>query len=140
MSLSSIYEWSIDHIKHVFEAKTEEDSLEAIDDTFSHHIEIIMNGKELSRGELQKFVLAMVKSSGFRLGVSWQNAVEVPRDDSNRVSSAIGLLKRRLNFIYSSNRMASSADTILFEMFERLVPERRPPRNLNDTSLSTLCE
>lgn len=90
MALPSIYAWSIDHIKHVFEAKSEEDCLEAIEDTFSHHIEIAINGKELSRGELQKFVLVMVKSSGFRLNVSWQNAVEVPRDESNRVGSMIG--------------------------------------------------
>ncbi|KAK7690518.1 hypothetical protein QCA50_005616 [Cerrena zonata] len=84
MSLPSIYAWSIEHIKHVFEAKTERDCLESIEETFSHHIEISINGKELSRGELQKFVLSMVKSSGFRLNVSWQNAVEVPRDESNR--------------------------------------------------------
>ncbi|CAL1716951.1 unnamed protein product [Somion occarium] len=84
MAFTSIYSWSIDHIKHVFEAKSEDECLRAIEDTFSHHIDVSVNGKELSRIELQKFVLTMVKTSGFRLNVSWQNAVEVPRDASNR--------------------------------------------------------
>lgn len=85
MMVSTIYEWSISHIKTVFEAKTEDACLRAIDDTFSHGIEATVNGKPLSRMELQRFVLSMVKLSGYRLNVQWQNAVEVPRDSSNRV-------------------------------------------------------
>ncbi|THH29992.1 hypothetical protein EUX98_g4187 [Antrodiella citrinella] len=81
---SSIYTWSIDHIKTVFEAKTEDECIRAIDDTFSHAIDVTVNGKALSRMELQRFVLNMLGSSGYRLAVQWQNAVEVPRDDSNR--------------------------------------------------------
>ncbi|KAH8100941.1 hypothetical protein BXZ70DRAFT_1007871 [Cristinia sonorae] len=81
---SSIYTWSIEHIKRVFEAKSEDDCIRAIDDTFSHAIDVTVNGKPLSRMELQRFVLNMVGSSGYRLNVQWQNAVEVPRDDSNR--------------------------------------------------------
>jgi len=81
---SSIYAWSIDHIKTVFEAKTEDECIRAIDDTFSHAIDVTVNGKALSRMELQRFVLNMLGSSGYRLAVQWQNAVEVPRDDSNR--------------------------------------------------------
>ena len=85
---SSIYSWSIDHIKSVFEAKSEDDCLRAIDATFSHAIEVTVNGKSLSRMELQRFVLGMLGSSGYRLSVQWQNAVEVPRDESNRVSGS----------------------------------------------------
>jgi len=84
MACTSIYDWSISHIKSVFEAKSEEDCLSAIEETFSHGIDIDMNGKRLSRPELQKFVLNMVKTSGYRLVVQWQNALEVPRDQSNR--------------------------------------------------------
>ncbi|KAI0077777.1 hypothetical protein K474DRAFT_1661188 [Panus rudis PR-1116 ss-1] len=84
MPIPSIYSWSIDHIKAVFEAKSEDECLRAIEETFSHHIDVSVNGKELSRPELQKFVLTMVKTSGYRLSVAWQNALEVPRDPSNR--------------------------------------------------------
>jgi len=80
----TIYDWSVEHIREVFEAKSEDECLRAIDDTFSQAIEATINGKALPRPELQKFILSMLKISGFRLGVQWQNAVEVPRDPSNR--------------------------------------------------------
>ena len=85
--LSTFYSWSIEHIKSVFEAKCESDCLQALDETFSQHLEFTFNGSPLTRGGLQKIVLAMLQSSGFCLNVDWQNAVEVPRDGSNRVSS-----------------------------------------------------
>lgn len=84
--LPTLYEWSVAHIQNVFEAKSEDECLRAIDETFSRCIEFIANGKQLNRAELERFVLSMVESSGFRLKVQWQNALEVPRDESNRVS------------------------------------------------------
>ncbi|KAM5537151.1 hypothetical protein V8D89_009084 [Ganoderma adspersum] len=82
--LSTFYSWSIEHIKRVFEAKCESDCLQALDETFSQHLEFTFNGSPLTRGGLQKIVLAMLQSSGFCLNVDWRNAVEVPRDGSNR--------------------------------------------------------
>lgn len=84
--LPTLYDWSISHIQNVFEAKSEDECLRAIDHTFSRGIEFIANGKQLNRTELQRFILSMAMSSGFRLKVQWQNALEVPRDESNRVS------------------------------------------------------
>lgn len=84
--LPTIYEWSVHHIKNVFEAKSEDECIRAIDATFSHNIEFTTNGKQLDRADLQHFVLTMVNASGFRLKVQWQNALEVPRDETNRVS------------------------------------------------------
>lgn len=111
--VSSIYEWSINHIKTVFEAKTEESCVLAIDETFSHGIEATVNGKPLSRMELQRFVLSMVKLSGFRLNVQWQNAVEVPRDSSNRVCNPSNRDKLLLTV---TCRMAHLGVTMLFAM------------------------
>jgi hypothetical protein len=85
--LPTLYQWSIEHIQKVFEAKDEDECRRAIDTTFSHHIEFMSNGKQLGRTDLQKFILSMVMASGFRLKVQWQNALEVPRDTSNRVRS-----------------------------------------------------
>ena len=85
----TIYEWSVEHIRDVFEAKSEDECIKALDDTFSQHIDFSTNGKQLSRTDLQRFVLSMVHMSGFRLKVQWQNALEVPRDESNRVSCAV---------------------------------------------------
>ena len=85
--LPTFYSWSIEHIKRVFEAKSERDCLQALDDTFSQRLEFTFNGSPLPRIGLQKIVLAMLQTSGFCLNVDWLNAVEVPRDGSNRVSS-----------------------------------------------------
>ena len=85
--LPTIYDWSVTHIQTVFEAKSEDECIRAIDETFSQNIEFTTNGKLLCRADLQRFVLTMVTTSAFRLKVQWQNALEVPRDDSNRVSA-----------------------------------------------------
>ncbi|OJT02254.1 hypothetical protein TRAPUB_7235 [Trametes pubescens] len=85
--LPTFYAWSIEHIKNVFEAKCERDALQALEDTFSHRLEFTFNGSPLPRVGLQKIVLAMLQTSGFCLNVDWLNAVEVPRDGSNRVSA-----------------------------------------------------
>ena len=87
--LSTIYEWSVEHIKNVFEAKSEDECIKALDETFSQHIDFSTNGKQLNRADLQRFVLSMVQLSGFRLKVQWQNALEVPRDETNRVSCVV---------------------------------------------------
>ncbi|RDX57076.1 hypothetical protein K466DRAFT_484322 [Polyporus arcularius HHB13444] len=82
--LSTFYSWSIEHIKNVFEAKSERDCLQALEDTFSQRLEFTFNGSPLPRVGLQKIVLGMLQTSGFCLNVDWLNAVEVPRDGSNR--------------------------------------------------------
>lgn len=84
--LPTIYEWSVEHIRRVFEAKSEDECRRAINDTFARDVDFISNGKQLSQLDLQRFVLSMVAGSGYRLHVQWQNALEVPRDESNRVS------------------------------------------------------
>lgn len=91
--LATLHEWSIEHISDVFEAKSEDECLRAIDHTFSQHIEFMSNGKQLCRADLQKFVLSMVMGSGFRLKVQWQNALEVPRDASNRVCCPVSPIR-----------------------------------------------
>ncbi|KAI0783943.1 hypothetical protein BC629DRAFT_1582515 [Irpex lacteus] len=63
--LATLHEWSIEHISDVFEAKSEDECLRAIDHTFSQHIEFMSNGKQLCRADLQKFVLSMVMGSCF---------------------------------------------------------------------------
>ena len=85
--LPSFYSWSIEHIKRVFEGKSEQACIQAIDDTFSERLEFTFNGSPLPRVGLQKLVLSMVQSSNFCLNVDWLNAVEVPRDSANRVSA-----------------------------------------------------
>ena len=84
--LPTFYSWSIEHIKRVFEGKSEQACIQAIDDTFSERLEFTFNGSPLPRAALQKIVLSMAQQSDFNLTVEWLNAVEVPRDPANRVS------------------------------------------------------
>lgn len=87
--LSTIYEWSVEHIRRVFEAKSEDEARRAMDATFARDVDFSTNGKQLAHADLERFVLAMLAASGFRLKVQWQNALEVPRDESNRVSVGV---------------------------------------------------
>ena len=107
--LPTIYEWSVSHIQNVFEAKSEDECIRALDETFSQNIDFTTNGKQLGRADLQRFVLTMVNASGFRLKVQWQNALEVPRDDSNRVSRFVAPTRSYL--ISFPCRTVSSVDT-----------------------------
>ena len=54
--LSTFYAWSIEHIKRVFEAKSERDCLEALDATFSERLEFTFNGSPLPRVGLEQHV------------------------------------------------------------------------------------
>lgn len=87
MTLSSLTEWSVEHIRDVFEALTDEESLDAIANTFSENITATLNGKPLPRQGIDTLVLSMRKQSCGRLKVDWKQSVEVPLDESNRVSS-----------------------------------------------------
>ena len=84
--LSTLYSWSFEHTKRIFEAKSEHECLQALNETFSARLDFTFNGSQLCRVELQETVLAMLQSSGFCLNVDWLHAVEVSRDDYNRVS------------------------------------------------------
>ena len=70
----TIYEWSVAHIRAVFEAKSEDACRRALGETFAPELDFVTNGKPLAHADLARFVLAMVVGSGFRLQVHWQNA------------------------------------------------------------------
>ena len=65
--------WLIDHNRN-------EEALQILAD---------VHGKGDANADLVRFVLSMVAGSGFRLQVQWQNALEVPRDESNRVGTVV---------------------------------------------------
>ena len=86
-TLCSLSEWSTQHIRDVFEARSEERCLRAIASTFSDSVKANINDMPLSREGINQLVLAMRRSSESGLKVHWQKAIEVPRDPTtNRVS------------------------------------------------------
>jgi hypothetical protein len=83
--LSSLTEWSMQHIRDVFEAPSDELSLRAIDSTFSRNLKADLNGAALDFDGLCGLVSAMRKSARNGLDVQWAHADDAPDDLGNRV-------------------------------------------------------
>lgn len=83
--LSSLTNWSMQHIRDIFEAGSDDQCLKAVVDTFSENVVATINGSPITREDIKQLVLSMRKGSqGLR--VQWQQAVEVPKDPAtNRV-------------------------------------------------------
>jgi hypothetical protein len=92
--LTSLTTWSHEHIRAIFEAKTDADALLAISSTFASTVQVTLNGSPLSREGIDHLVLMIRKSSrdgeGKGVKVNWLQSVEVPKDESNRVRLSEG--------------------------------------------------
>jgi len=85
--LCSLTEWSVQHIRDVFEAHSDELSLRAIAATFSESLRASVNDVPLNREGIKELVMAMRRTSRGYLRVYWQQTTEVPSDPTtNRVS------------------------------------------------------
>ncbi|KAL1739953.1 hypothetical protein HDZ31DRAFT_48477 [Schizophyllum fasciatum] len=89
--LNNLTDWSIEHIRAVFEARTDDDSLRAIESTFSERLEGTVNGAPLSRPQVAQMVLAMRSSAPYGLRVDWMQAQEMPKDLSCRDGTLGGM-------------------------------------------------
>ena len=86
IKLSSLTHWSQEHIRVIFESSSNEESIQAVDQTFSSSIKAMLNGKQIGRPEIKQLVLSMrAESSDGGLRVEWKQTVEVPQDEYNRV-------------------------------------------------------
>jgi hypothetical protein len=83
--LTSLTEWSQDHIRVVFESFRDEDSEKAIEQTFSKSINATVNDRQLGFAAIKQLVSSMRKEAPDGLKVQWQQTVEVPHDSKNRV-------------------------------------------------------
>ncbi|KAG5635438.1 hypothetical protein H0H81_011258 [Sphagnurus paluster] len=88
--LCSLVEWSVRHIRDVFEAPTDEQSLRAISATFADDVNASVNGAPLSREGISQMVLAMRRSSPDGLKVKWMQAVEAPVDPATNRGGSFG--------------------------------------------------
>ncbi|KAF9456750.1 hypothetical protein BDZ94DRAFT_1274861 [Collybia nuda] len=87
-NLCSLSEWSIQHIRNVFEARSDEQSLRAIAATFSEDVSATVNGVPLSREGIDQLVLAMRRGSSGGLRVQWQQAIGAPWDPATNRGGA----------------------------------------------------
>ena len=88
MALTSLAQWSQEHIQCIFESNTDEISIQAIEETFSKTLRGNINGKDIGYEHLKQSVLALrkeAKDSGLK--VVWDKVIEVPIDAKNKVRS-----------------------------------------------------
>ncbi|KAJ7650063.1 hypothetical protein FB45DRAFT_886815 [Roridomyces roridus] len=90
MSLSSLKDWSIDHIRAVFEAPTDDLSQQAVAETFSSSLTGHLNGNALDYTTLCSLVNTMRASAPKGLLVEWTRAEATPDDASNRNGALVG--------------------------------------------------
>ncbi|KAG6865797.1 hypothetical protein C0991_011789, partial [Blastosporella zonata] len=88
--LVSLTEWSMRHIRDIFEAPTDEQSLRAISATFADNVDGSVNGMSLNREGINQLVLAMRRSSPAGLMVHWQQAVEASSDPATNRGGSFG--------------------------------------------------
>uniref|UniRef100_A0A0W0EUY7 Uncharacterized protein n=1 Tax=Moniliophthora roreri TaxID=221103 RepID=A0A0W0EUY7_MONRR len=94
-ALCSLTEWSIVHVRNIFEASSDEEALRAIMETFSPTVSATLNGSPLPREGIDKLVLAMRQGGrsdgvGNGLKVHWKHTVEVPINGSTNRDGSFG--------------------------------------------------
>ena len=86
--LSTLHEWSQEHIKSVFEARDDAVCIAAINKTFSDNVTASINGTPMTKQDIIKLVFGLRGAAPDGLKVHWENGIDVPKDpETNRVSS-----------------------------------------------------
>ncbi|KAK1222881.1 hypothetical protein PQX77_014303 [Marasmius sp. AFHP31] len=92
VQFSSLTEWSIAHIRRIFEAPNDSEAVRAISETFSPTVSATLNGSPIPREGIDKLVLTMRQGSigGNGLKVEWKHTVESPMDPSTNRDGSFG--------------------------------------------------
>lgn len=85
IKLSSLTQWSQEHVRAIFESSTNEEFIQAVEETFSSDIKATVNGKQVGRHEIKQSALSLRAESPGGLRVEWKHTVELPQDAYNRV-------------------------------------------------------
>ncbi|KIJ96530.1 hypothetical protein K443DRAFT_282042 [Laccaria amethystina LaAM-08-1] len=89
--LSSLTEWSVQHIQHIFESTSDEAALRAVENTFSDDLIATVNGARINQQGIKHHVLALRQSpSRGGLKVYWQHTVEASRDPTTNRDGSFG--------------------------------------------------
>lgn len=90
--LGSLTEWSMQHIRDVFEAQDDQQALRAVSETFADNVRVSKNGVPMTRHQVDHMVLKLRRNAPEGLRVRWQRAEDIPQDPTtNRVSCFIPL-------------------------------------------------
>src|ERR1700761_6630657 len=84
-SLSSLADWSMQHIRDVFEAPSSDLTVRALDSTFSRSLKATVNGRSVGFDGFSDLVASMQHTSPNGPKVDWIFADETPDDPGHRV-------------------------------------------------------
>lgn len=83
--LSSITEWADKRTAAVYTAKSKTLAKLAVEELFAPHVKASINGRKISREEIDQLLLDMRPTEEGALGFYWTDLVGAPRDPSHRV-------------------------------------------------------
>ncbi|KAJ3907306.1 hypothetical protein F5879DRAFT_999573 [Lentinula edodes] len=89
--LSSITEWADKRTAAVYTAKSKTLAKLAVEELFAPHVKASINGRKISRDEIDQLLLDMRPTEEGALGFYWTDLVGVPRDPSHRDGSVSGM-------------------------------------------------
>ena len=81
--LTPLQDWMMGVSHAVFEARSEDDYLHALNAAFSPDLILFANGERAGFARFKEMSQTVVAGSDFRCTVEWKAAVEVPTDPSN---------------------------------------------------------
>ncbi|KAJ3757270.1 hypothetical protein EV360DRAFT_84182 [Lentinula raphanica] len=89
--LSTITEWADRRTAAVYTAKSKALAKDAIQELFAPHVTASINGRKITRDEIDQLLLDMRPTEEGPLGFYWTDLVGTPRDPSHRDGSVSGV-------------------------------------------------
>ncbi|KAJ3723952.1 hypothetical protein C8R42DRAFT_664066 [Lentinula raphanica] len=89
--LSTITEWADRRTAAVYTAKSKALAKDAIQELFAPHVKASINGRKITRDEIDQLLLDMRPTEEGPLGFYWTDLVGTPRDPSHRDGSVSGV-------------------------------------------------
>ncbi|KAJ3988223.1 hypothetical protein F5890DRAFT_1562791 [Lentinula detonsa] len=112
-NLSPIAEWAEKRTAAVYTAKSKALAKIAIEELFAPHVKASINGRKITRDEVDQLLLGMRPNEEGALGFYWTDIVGAPRDPSHRDGSVSGM------FIISGLRLPHPQTGQLVPTFRR---------------------
>ncbi|KAJ4485363.1 hypothetical protein J3R30DRAFT_3696703 [Lentinula aciculospora] len=89
--LCSLSEWADKRTAAIYIAKSKTEAKLAIEDLFAPHVKASINGRNITREEIDQLLLGMRPTEEGALGFYWTDVVGAPRDPSQRDGAVSGV-------------------------------------------------
>ncbi|KIK52684.1 hypothetical protein GYMLUDRAFT_88644 [Collybiopsis luxurians FD-317 M1] len=90
LALSSIAEWTDERVAEIYLARSTAKAKQAIEDLFSPHVKASLNGRSITRAQIDQLLLGMRSTEEGDLGFYWTDLVDVSGDPKTHRNGALG--------------------------------------------------